>query len=131
MAHRSNLNAVQYTYADQQQQPTKLRVVEGVARKPLLSPAFYAIASVCVLLVICLLSSRIQLTEVMERLNQSLKKVGVLESEELILRTKLEEKVSVVNLEKEAMALGMGKAGKYQIDYINISCADEVKVYNT
>jgi hypothetical protein len=122
---------VQYTYADQQQQPTKLRVVEGVARKPLLSPAFYAIASVCVLLVICLLSSRIQLTEVMERLNQSLKKVGVLESEELILRTKLEEKVSVVNLEKEAMALGMGKAGKYQIDYINISCADEVKVYNT
>jgi hypothetical protein len=119
---------VRYNYPAPQDKRGNLQVIEGVGSKPRLSPFFYAVSCLFVLVVAVLLGSRIQLTEIMENLNQSVKKLGVLESEELILRTKLENKVSVSNVEEKALALGMNKARKYQIDYVNVSCADEMNL---
>jgi hypothetical protein len=118
---------VRHDYAVQQDVQAKLRVVAGNRKRPYFSLTFYFMGFVCVLVIAGLLLSRIQLTEATERLNQDTKDLNVLESEELVLRTKLEDKVSVSNVEEAAAARGMERMHKYQVDYINVSRVDELK----
>ncbi|GHU86046.1 hypothetical protein FACS1894198_5110 [Clostridia bacterium] len=120
-------SSVRYDYAVGQDVQAKLRVVEGSKKQPYFDLKFYVVGLVCVLMVAGLLLSRVQLTENTERLNTSTKDLGILESEELILRTKLEDKISVSNVEEKAEARGMRKTRSEQIDYINVSRTDELK----
>ncbi len=81
-------------------------------------------------LIIASLFLRVQLTELTEQINQDTKKLEILESEELRVRSQLEEKMSVHNLEEQAAKLGMGKVQDYQVEYISIPRKDNVEVNN-
>jgi uncharacterized protein HemX len=121
----SNVGSRNHNYAPQQQNSrANLRVIEGSKRKPYFSAKLYAVSFVLMWAAVGAIFSRIQLTEITEKINQSTKELETLEGDELILRTKLEDKINAANVEEQAAELGMVKIRKYQVEYINISGKD-------
>ena len=90
----------------------------------------FFLSALSVVLIMVSLFLRVQLTELTEQINQDTKKLEVLESEELRVRSQLEEKMSAHNLEEQAAKLGMGKVQDYQVEYISIPRKDNVEVNN-
>ncbi|MGN1039477.1 MAG: hypothetical protein ACI4PI_02175 [Oscillospiraceae bacterium] len=90
----------------------------------------FFLSALSVVLIMISLFLRVQLTELTEQINQDTKKLEVLESEELRVRSQLEEKMSAHNLEEQAAKLGMGKVQDYQVEYISIPRKDNVEVNN-
>lgn len=90
----------------------------------------FFLGALSIILVMVSLFLRVQLTELTEQINQDTKKLEILESEELRVRSQLEEKMSVHNLEEQAAKLGMGKVQDYQVEYISIPRKDNVEVNN-
>ncbi|MDR1260227.1 MAG: hypothetical protein LBJ83_00630 [Oscillospiraceae bacterium] len=114
------MRQVRQNYVAQENGRVNLRVVEGSPKNTFLSLRLYAAMFALTLVVIGAIFSRVQLTEITEKMGRDAKKLEILESDELILRTKLEDKVSAVNVEERAMALGMEKLRKYQVEYVNV-----------
>lgn len=112
------------------QKQVHLRVIYGTEGKLRLKLGlmFYFSCAVFVGLIIFSLFYRIQLTELTEKISTNTKKLEILESEELYIKAKLEDKLSSKNIEKEALNLGMEKIRNYQIEYINISNGSNTEI---
>ena len=101
----------------------RLQVKEG--RKPgtSVSPLRFIL---CIVLLVALISlaiyNNIVMVELGDQLSEAKAQLEALQSEEVTLRSKLERQSSAQNVESYATAvLGMGKADKYQITYMNMA----------
>ena len=123
-------NLVYSNHALEQERAFELRVLRGKGRERRRRYRFklYCAGFCGVSMVLVSLFCRIQLTELTEQINQSSKKLAVLESEELRLRTELENDICVHSLEEKAFKLGMEKLHNYQVEYVNVSRGDCVSV---
>ena len=66
--------------------------------------------------------NNVVMVELGDQLSEAKAQLEALQSEEVTLRSKLESQSSAQNVEKYASTvLGMGKADKYQITYINLA----------
>ena len=88
----------------------------------------------CVILLVALISlaiyNNIIMVELGDQLSDAKAQLEELQSESVQLRSKLENQSSVQNIESYASAtLGMGKADKYQITYMNLG--GEGSIYRT
>lgn len=107
------------------EEPPRLQVREGRKAKPRagISPLRLIL---CVLILVALISlaiySNIVMVELGDQLSDAKAQLEVLQSEEVALRSRLESQSSTKNVESYASAaLGMGKADKYQITYLNMA----------
>ena len=115
--------------AAEKQQQAQLRVIRNEKTvKFKLGMRFYSSLSVLIGLVVFSIFCRVQLTEMTEAISGKNKELAALESEELRIRSELEEALSKQNIEKEAENLGMKKILDYQVEYVNISRNDVVSV---
>lgn len=90
----------------------------------------FVLSAVSVVLILVSLFLRVQLTELTEQINQETKKLENSEREELRKRSQLVDKMSIHNIEEQAIKLGMGKVQDYQVEYISIPRKDNVEVNN-
>ncbi|MCI9194470.1 MAG: hypothetical protein HFF14_02735 [Angelakisella sp.] len=120
----------EYHSAPKQEAP-KLQVREGKRTAEGISPLRLLC---CFALLVALISlaiyNNIVMVELGDQLNDAKAQLEELQSESVQLRSKLENQSSVQNIESYASAtLGMGRAEKYQITYINME--GEGSIYRT
>lgn len=84
-----------------------------------LAIAFLVLAAVC-----CSLYLRAEISSIKSQINAVNAEIKELESESVRLDVEIERKVSITNLEKEAIALGMQKCEKSQVTYIRTNQTD-------
>lgn len=113
------------------EQAPRLEVKEGKKTREGISPVRLL---VCVALLVALISlaiyNNIVMVELGDQLSDAKTSLEELRSEAVVLRSKLESQSSAQNVEGYASAtLGMGKADKYQITYMNM--AGEGSIYRT
>lgn len=111
--------------------PPRLEVKEGKKAGKGISPVRLL---TCVILLVALISlaiyNNIVMVELGDQLSDARTRLEELQSEAVILRSKMESQSSAQNIESYASAvLGMGKADKYQITYMNM--AGEGSIYRT
>lgn len=71
---------------------------------------------------------RVQVTEVTSQINSYNQKLERALSENTSLEMEMENRVSLKNLEQSAQALGMQKAERYQVRYIDVLDGDKTEV---
>ena len=113
------------------EQAPRLEVKEGKRPDTGVSPVRLLL---CVILLVALISlaiyNNIIMVELGDQLSDAKAQLEELQSESVQLRSKLENQSSVQNIESYASAtLGMGKADKYQITYMNLG--GEGSIYRT
>lgn len=109
----------------------KLQVREGKQRKEGISPLRLLFCCVMLVALISLaIYNNIVMVELGDQLSEAKAQLAVLQSEAVQLKSKMENQSSVQNIEDYAAAnLGMGRAEKYQITYVNM--AGEGSIYRT
>lgn len=107
------------------EEPPRLQVKEGRKAKPQagVSPLRLIL---CLLILVALISlaiySNIVMVELGDQLSDAKTELEVLQSKEVELKSRLERQTSTARVESYASAaLGMGKADKYQITYMNMA----------
>lgn len=105
------------------EEPPRLQVKEGRKPRTGVSPLRFIL---CVLLLVALISlaiyNNIVMVELGDQLSEAKTRLETLKSEEVTLRSKLESQSSAQNVESYATTvLGMGKADKYQMTYLNLA----------
>ncbi len=94
-----------------------------------LSPTFAAI--MCVVFIMAGLCGnialRIKINEVNNEINDVKAAVAELDSEKTALEVEFQRRISYVNLEQEALALGMKKPSKDDVTYIRVNDANVAK----
>lgn len=113
------------------EEPPKLQVREGKRPQEGISPLRLLL---CCVLLVALISlaiyNNIVMVELGDQLSDAKAQLEVLQSEAVALRSKMESQSSTQNVENYASAtLGMGKADKYQITYMNLG--GEGSIYRT
>lgn len=101
----------------------RLQVREGKKPQTGVSPLRFLL---CIILLVALISlaiyNNIVMVELGDQLSDAKAQLEALRSEEVTLRSKLESQSSAQNVESyAATVLGMGKADKYQITYLNMA----------
>lgn len=113
--------------------PKKRAVVELPVRKAKNKPALFSLKQpmlvfsvVAVLvLIIAQLHCQLQLSETVDKISQTEKRIESLQSENTRLQTELNGKVSFDNMETSAKEMGMQKITAAQTEYINL-CDEDV-----
>lgn len=94
-----------------------------------LSPTFVAI--MCVVFILAGLCGnialRIKINEVNSEINDVKASISELDSEKTALEVEFQRRISYVNLELEAMSLGMKKPSKEDVTYIRVNDNDVAK----
>ncbi len=100
-----------------------LQVKEGKKPQTGISPLRFLLCAVLLVALISLaIYNNVVMVELGDQLSEAKAQLEALQSEEVTLRSKLESQSSAQNVEKYASTvLGMGKADKYQITYINLA----------
>lgn len=101
----------------------RLQVKEGKKPQASVSPLRFLL---CLALLVALISlaiyNNIVMVELGDQLSDAKAQLAALQSEEVTLQSRLERQSSAQNVESYATAvLGMGKADKYQITYMNMA----------
>ena len=105
------------------EEPPRLQVKEGKKPQAGISPFRFIL---CLILLVALISlaiyNNIVMVELGDQLSDAKAQLEALKSEEVTLRSKLESQSSAQNVESyAATVLGMGKADKYQMTYLNLA----------
>ena len=113
------------------EQAPRLEVKEGKRPDTGVSPVRLLL---CVILLVALISlaiyNNIIMVELGDQLSDAKAQLEVLQSEAVALRSKMESQSSTQNVENyDSATLGMGKADKYQITYMNLG--GEGSIYRT
>ena len=113
------------------EEPPKLQVKEGRKPREGISPLRLLLCGVLLIALISLaIYNNIVMVELGDQLSDAKAQLEALQSESVQLKSKLENQSSVQNIEGYASAtLGMGRAEKYQITYINME--GEGSIYRT
>lgn len=106
-----------------QEETPRLQVKEGKKNQAGISPFRFIL---CLILLVALISlaiyNNIVMVELGDQLSDAKAQLEALKSEEVTLRSKLESQSSAQNVESyAATVLGMGKADKYQMTYLNLA----------
>ncbi len=106
-----------------QEETPRLQVKEGKKLQAGISPFRFIL---CLILLVALISlaiyNNIVMVELGDQLSDAKAQLEALKSEEVTLRSKLESQSSAQNVESyAATVLGMGKADKYQMTYLNLA----------
>ena len=73
--------------------------------------------------------SRAQLNELGAKVNSATKELEILKSENILLQTELEEKISLKNVEEYAtVELGMEKMDASQVEYVTLTSGNQVEI---
>jgi len=120
----------EYRGARREEAP-QLQVREGKKRKEGISPLRLLFCCVMLVALISLaIYNNIVMVELGDQLSDAKAQLAALQSEAVTLKSKMENQNSVQNIEEYATAnLGMGKAEKYQVTYVNM--AGEGSIYRT
>ena len=113
------------------EQAPRLEVKEGKRPDTGVSPVRLLL---CVILLVALISlaiyNNIIMVELGDQLSDAKAKLEELQSEAVVLQSKMEQQTSVHNVETYAsQTLGMGRVDKYQLTYINMG--GEGAIYRT
>lgn len=113
------------------EEPPKLQVREGKRPQEGISPLRLLL---CCVLLVALISlaiyNNIVMVELGDQLSDAKAKLEELQSEAVVLQSKMEQQTSVHNVETYAsQTLGMGRVDKYQLTYINMG--GEGAIYRT
>ncbi|OJU10607.1 MAG: hypothetical protein BGN88_13755 [Clostridiales bacterium 43-6] len=119
----------------QKQQAKVIKKAAAPKAKVLASNALGALSkvltgAVILTIVVLLILTKVQISEVHDKIASAEKQIRVLDGETTRLNTELEKKISYKNIEQAAKELGMQKKQKTQVNYINISkedCAEIIK----
>ena len=110
----------------------KAKNTSSSARRPRRAASRPVTVAMILLLLLGLIAGniflRVKVTEVTSRIDTCDEKLEQAISENTSLEMELENRVSLKNLEQSAQALGMQKAERYQIRYIDVLDGDKTEV---
>ena len=111
----------------------ELKIVKGKKKKSVIaskvSPVLLMLASVIAVFVcVYMIYTHVMITETTAAITRVNKEITTLQSEQVRLDSELEAIMSRGNIEEKALALGMYKADKLQVECVEVNQGDKIEV---
>lgn len=127
-----DLSRYEYQPRTEVKQAPQLRVVKTrkkavAATRPMVIISYLCVGAILIALIAANICNRVALTNLSSDIETANRQLRVLEGDAVRLNSQLESRMSLRTLEETASArLGLGKAERSQITYLNLSGSDKV-----
>lgn len=118
---------------DKELKRSSLRIIKNRRKVKVIAPVKYILAGACTIAIcVIMIYSQVVLTELTSKVNTAENDIAKLQTECMRLQGELEASTSIKTLEEAAEnKLGLTKIDSSQVEYVNLTGRDEIKVAHT